>query len=145
MAGWTILHAHTAVCLFPLQHLRHKLSQATVHQIVREAVELEREFCCEALSCALVGMNAGMMSQYIEFVADRLLLALGHEKLYHSVNPFDWMEMISLQVRCGLDGHLAGGCCINRRVVHGQQTTALHVYNCEYCVTVLCCTSVAEG
>jgi ribonucleotide reductase beta subunit family protein with ferritin-like domain len=69
-----------------------------VHQIVREAVELEREFICDALSVELVGMNIGLMSQYIEFVADRLLAALGVEKLYGSFNPFDWMEMISLQV-----------------------------------------------
>jgi len=64
---------------------------------VREAVDLEREFCCEALSVALVGMNAKLMAQYIEFVADRLLVALGYEKMYRSSNPFDWMDMISLQ------------------------------------------------
>lgn len=71
--------------------------QETVHRIVGEAVDLEREFCCDALSVALVGMNAGLMSQFIEFVADRLLTALGCQKLYHVANPFDWMEMISLQ------------------------------------------------
>ena len=65
--------------------------------IVAEAVALEHEFCCEALSVSLVGMNAELMSQYIKFVADRLLVALGCEKLYHTPNPFDWMEMISLQ------------------------------------------------
>lgn len=65
---------------------------------MREAVELEHEFCCEALSCALVGMNAKLMGQYIDYVADRLLVALGYEKLYNTANPFDWMEMISLQV-----------------------------------------------
>ena len=65
--------------------------------IIAQAVELEREFVCEALSVALVGMNAGLMAQYIEFVADRLLVALGHEKLYNVQNPFDWMDMISLQ------------------------------------------------
>ena len=72
--------------------------QAEVHAIVREAVELEHEFCCEALSCALVGMNAALMGRYIEYVADRLLVALGCSKLWHADNPFDWMEMISLQV-----------------------------------------------
>lgn len=70
----------------------------TVHQIVREAVSLEQEFICEALSVELVGMNVELMSQYIEFIADRLLVALGVRKLYGSLNPFDWMEMISLQV-----------------------------------------------
>ena len=74
------------------------LLQTRVHEIVREAVELEHEFCCEALSCALVGMNAELMGQYIEYVADRLLVALRCDKLWHSANPFDWMEMISLQV-----------------------------------------------
>ncbi|CAA6668359.1 unnamed protein product [Spirodela intermedia] len=56
-----------------------------------------RDFVCDALPCALVGMNQALMAQYIEFVADRLLLALGHPKIYHAANPFDWMELISLQ------------------------------------------------
>jgi ribonucleoside-diphosphate reductase subunit M2 len=72
--------------------------QSVVHSIVREAVELEHEFCCEALSVALVGMNAQLMGQYIDYVADRLLIALGYDKLFNVPNPFDWMEMISLQV-----------------------------------------------
>ena len=65
--------------------------------IVREAVSLEREFCCEALSVSLVGINATLMAEYIEFVADRLLVALGYNKMYNTSNPFDWMDMISLQ------------------------------------------------
>ena len=73
--------------------------QETVHRIVKEAVDLEHEFCCTALPVSLVGMNAALMGQYIEYVADRLLVELGCEKLYNSLNPFDWMEMISLQVR----------------------------------------------
>lgn len=60
-------------------------------------MELEQEFCCAALSVALVGINAQLMGQYIEFVADRLLVALGCARLYDVTNPFDWMEMISLQ------------------------------------------------
>ena len=78
---------------------RWHAAQAAVHEIVADAVRLEREFCCDALSVALVGMNADLMGQYIEFVADRLLLELGCERLYHAANPFDWMEMISLQAR----------------------------------------------
>lgn len=62
-----------------------------IHRIVGEAVALEREFCCEALSVALVGMNATLMAQYIEYVADRLLTTLGCTKLYNVANPFDWM------------------------------------------------------
>ena len=60
-------------------------------------MDLEQEFCCHALSVALVGINAEMMGHYIEFVADRLLVALGYERLYNAANPFDWMELISLQ------------------------------------------------
>ncbi|KAK9825362.1 hypothetical protein WJX81_003793 [Elliptochloris bilobata] len=89
------LHTDFACLLY--SRLQHKLPQAEVHEIVADAVRLEREFCCDALSVALVGMNAGLMGQYIEFVADRLLVALGCERLYNAVNPFDWMEMISLQ------------------------------------------------
>lgn len=89
------LHTDFACHLYSL--LEHPLPQTMVHLVVGEAVELEREFCCEALSCALVGMNAELMSRYIEFVADRLLVALGYAKLYNVTNPFDWMDMISLQ------------------------------------------------
>jgi len=78
-------------------HLHNPLDQSTAHAIVGEAVQLEREFICEALSVDLIGMNAQLMGRYIEFVADRLLVALGYDKLYNDHNPFDWMEMISLQ------------------------------------------------
>ena len=60
-------------------------------------MDIEREFVCDALPVALVGMNDWLMSQYIEFVADRQLMALGHKKMYNVANPFDWMELISLQ------------------------------------------------
>jgi ribonucleoside-diphosphate reductase subunit M2 len=89
------LHTDFACHLYSLLH--NRLPTDRVHRIVGEAVALEREFCCEALSCALVGMNAALMAQYIEFVADRLLVALGHPKMFHTANPFDWMDMISLQ------------------------------------------------
>ena len=62
-----------------------------------DAVTHEKEFICEALSVDLIGMNSRMMATYIEFVADRLLVALGCPKLYNVTNPFDWMELISLQ------------------------------------------------
>merc|ERR1712216_717501 len=61
------------------------------------AVEVERAFIIDALPCGLIGMNADQMTQYIQFVADRLLTALGHPVLFHATNPFDWMELISLQ------------------------------------------------
>ncbi|CBI21347.3 unnamed protein product, partial [Vitis vinifera] len=77
--------------------LRNKLSEERVKAIVADSVDIEREFVCDALPCALVGMNSALMSQYIEFVADRLLGALGYGKMYNVSNPFDWMELISLQ------------------------------------------------
>ena len=89
------LHAEFACLLYGM--LQHKLLDARVHTIVRGAVHVERRFICESLPCALIGMNDALMTRYIEFVADRLLLALGHSSLFHSDNPFDWMEMISLQ------------------------------------------------
>ena len=66
-------------------------------EIIKEAVEIEKEFICEALPCRLVSMNSKLMSQYIEFVADRLILQIGHEKIYNVSNPFDFMEMISIE------------------------------------------------
>ncbi|KAL1531562.1 ribonucleoside-diphosphate reductase [Salvia divinorum] len=89
------LHCDFACLLYSL--LKMKLSEERVKGIVADAVEIEREFVCEALPCALVGMNGDLMSQYIEFVADRLLDSLGCGKIYNVVNPFDWMELISLQ------------------------------------------------
>ncbi|GER38910.1 ribonucleoside-diphosphate reductase small chain [Striga asiatica] len=89
------LHCDFACLLYGL--LKMKLSEERVKGIVADAVAIEREFVCDALPCALVGMNGELMSQYIEFVADRLLGALGYGKLYGVANPFDWMELISLQ------------------------------------------------
>eukprot|EP00922_Rhytidocystis_sp_ex-Travisia-forbesii_P054787 GHVS01081168.1.p1 GENE.GHVS01081168.1~~GHVS01081168.1.p1 ORF type:complete len:343 (-),score=55.33 GHVS01081168.1:456-1484(-) len=89
------LHADFACLLY--SRLKHKLPPLVVQEIIREAVIVERRFICEALPCDLIGMNSRMMSLYIEFVADRLLFALGVEKIFNVSNPFDWMEMISLQ------------------------------------------------
>merc|ERR1712099_41598 len=89
------LHAEFACLIYSM--LQHKLPDDIVHDIIRSAVEVERRFICETLSCDLIGMNSELMTRYIEFVADRLLAALGHSKLYGASNPFDWMELISLQ------------------------------------------------
>lgn len=89
------LHADFACLIY--QMLQHKLPEEIVHDIIRGAVEVERKFICDALSCDLVGMNKDLMQKYIEFVADRLLSALGHSKIFGSANPFDFMELISLQ------------------------------------------------
>jgi len=77
--------------------LQTKLPEDVVHSMIRGAVDVERKFICDALSCDLIGMNSDLMTKYIEFVADRLLTALGHSKLFGASNPFDWMELISLQ------------------------------------------------
>jgi len=89
------LHADFACLLYRM--LQNQLPEDVVHDILRGAVNAERAFICEALSCSLIGMNSELMTRYIEFVADRLATALGHTKLFGAVNPFDWMEMISLQ------------------------------------------------
>ena len=88
------LHTDFACLLF--SHLKHRPSKQAVQDVITEAVEIEQEFLTEALPCALLGMNSTLMKQYIEFVADRLLVALGNEKVYKSANPFDFMENISL-------------------------------------------------
>ena len=88
---------HTEFAVLMYHNLRDKPSPETVQEIIREAVEIEKEFITEALSCELIGMNASLMSQYIEYVADRLLQMFGVGKVYNASNPFDWMEMISVQ------------------------------------------------
>ncbi|KAI7820082.1 ferritin-like superfamily, partial [Kickxella alabastrina] len=89
------LHTDFACLLF--QHLQNPPSAELVLQIIVEAVTIEQEFLSEALPVSLIGMNAKLMCQYIEFVADRLLVALGQPKKYLSTNPFDFMDMISMQ------------------------------------------------
>jgi ribonucleoside-diphosphate reductase subunit M2 len=88
------MHTDFACLLFSLLNTRP--SKESVQAIITEAVTIEQEFLTEALPCALLGMNSGLMCQYIEFVADRLLLALGNTKVYNATNPFDFMENISL-------------------------------------------------
>lgn len=88
------LHTDFACLLF--SHLRKRAHPDTVNRIITEAVTIEQQFLTDALPCSLIGMNAKLMCQYIEFCADRLLVALGNEKAYNATNPFDWMENISL-------------------------------------------------
>lgn len=84
-------------CLLYNNHLINKLSKEKVTKIITDAVEIEAEFVTESLPVRLIGMNSDLMNQYIEFVADRLLTELGCEKVYNASNPFDFMDMISLQ------------------------------------------------
>eukprot|EP01027_Heterolobosea_sp_BB2_P009097 GEZU01013452.1.p1 GENE.GEZU01013452.1~~GEZU01013452.1.p1 ORF type:complete len:333 (-),score=121.82 GEZU01013452.1:221-1219(-) len=90
------LHCDFACLLYSMLQYT-KLPEKTVHAIVEQAVEIEKSFISEALPVDLIGMNSRLMKQYIEFVADRLLVSLGYSRLFHAQNPFDWMEMISLQ------------------------------------------------
>jgi ribonucleoside-diphosphate reductase subunit M2 len=88
------LHCEFAILLY--SKLIKKMNKSRVHEIIKEAVEIETEFICEALPCRLIGMNSQMMTQYIQFVADRLCIQLGYDKIYNVTNCFSWMEMISL-------------------------------------------------
>lgn len=90
------LHCDFA-CLLYTKHIINKLSKETVQKIITDAVDIEKEFVTDALPVKLIGMNAVMMAQYIEFVADRLLVELGNPKVYNVSNPFDFMDMINLQ------------------------------------------------
>ena len=89
------MHTDFAVMLF--KKLEKKPNKRKVYDIIKDAVEIEKEFICSALPCRLIGMNSKLMSQYIEFVADRLVQQLGFPKIYNAENPFDFMEMISLE------------------------------------------------
>jgi len=89
------LHTEFAVLLY--SKLNNKVDKGKVKDIFKEAVRIEQEFITEALPCRLVGMNSGMMSDYIEFVSDRLLVQLGYDKIWETKNPFTWMECISLE------------------------------------------------
>jgi ribonucleoside-diphosphate reductase subunit M2 len=77
--------------------LQKKINKSRIHDIIKEAVEIEIEFICDALPCRLIGMNSDLMTEYIKFVADRLCLQLGYDKIYNVANPFPFMELISLE------------------------------------------------
>jgi len=89
------LHTEFAVLLY--KKLLKKVPKKRVVEIVKDAVDIEREFICEALPCKLISMNSKLMSQYIEFVADRLMVQLGYDKIYDVTCPFDFMEQISIE------------------------------------------------
>ncbi len=89
------MHTDFAVLIYSM--LNNKLNKERVYEIIKDAVDIEKEFINNAIPCAMIGMNATLMSQYIEFVADRLLVQLGYNKLYNSDNPFDFMQLISME------------------------------------------------
>ena len=88
---------HTTFACSLYEEIVQKLPEEKVYRIIKEAVEIEKEFITESLPCNMIGMNAVLMAQYIEFVADRLLVQLGYSKVWGSANPFDFMERISLE------------------------------------------------
>ena len=88
---------HTDFACLLYGKIKNRLKKAAVNKIIKEAVKIEKNFIIKALPCELIGMNADLMSQYIEFVADRLLMQLGYPKVYNAANPFDFMERISLE------------------------------------------------
>jgi len=88
-------HCDFAILLYSM--IENKISESIIHKMFIEAVEIEKEFICESLPCSLLGMNSSLMSKYIEFVADRLLVSLKYNKIWGSVNPFDFMESISME------------------------------------------------
>jgi ribonucleotide reductase beta subunit family protein with ferritin-like domain len=89
------LHTEFAVLLY--NKLEKRINKARITEIVKEAVQIEKEFIIEALPCRLIGMNSGLMGQYIEFIADRLIVQLGYDPIYNASNPFDFMELISVE------------------------------------------------
>ena len=89
------MHTDFACLLYSM--ISNKVDNDTVNNMFKDAVEIEKEFIIESIPCAMIGMNSTLMSHYIEFVADRLLVQLGYEKIYQRENPFEFMEMISLR------------------------------------------------
>lgn len=91
------LHTEFAILLY--SKLNNKVSKARATEIIRDATEIEKSFITDSLPCRLIGMNAKLMTQYVEFVADRLCVQLGYDKIYGSHNPFDFMELISVETK----------------------------------------------
>jgi ribonucleoside-diphosphate reductase beta chain len=89
------MHCEFATLLY--SKIENRVDESIVHQIFSEAVEIEKEFITDSIPCAMIGMNANLMKQYIEFVSDRLLVQLNYSKIWKTENPFDWMELISLR------------------------------------------------
>jgi ribonucleoside-diphosphate reductase beta chain len=115
------LHCDFA-CLLYTKHIINKLSKETVQKIITDAVIIEKEFVTDALPVKLIGMNADMMGQYIEFVADRLLVELGNPKVYNVSNPFDFMDMINLQGKTNFFEKRVGE-YQKAGVLHGNEAT----------------------
>ena len=113
------LHTEFAVLLY--SKLNKKVPKEKVYTIFRDAVKIEQQFITEALPCRLVGMNSGLMCDYIEFVADRLLVQLRYDKLWGTKNPFTWMEMISLEGKTNFFEKRVGDYALANKVGMGDE------------------------
>ena len=119
------MHQDFAVLLYT-DHIRERLMEEEVHALMSDAVDHEKEFICEALPVSLIGMNAQDMAQYVEYVADRLLVQLGHSKLYHATNPFDWMALQGLELKTNFfEQRVSEYRKTGARAEEGQHTFAL--------------------
>lgn len=97
------LHTEFAILLYSM--LQNKLTQSEIHDIIKEAVEIEIEFITDSIPCQMLGMNATLMTQYIKYVADRLVVQLGYDKIYDTTNPFDFMDRIGLNLKSNFFEH----------------------------------------
>ncbi len=113
------MHTDFAVLLY--SKLNNKLSQETIYNIIGDAVRIEKEFINEAIPCALIGMNSDLMSQYIEFVADRLITQLGYDKLYNTENPFEFMQLISIENKINFFEKRVGEYSLSNVNVNGKK------------------------
>jgi len=98
-------HCKTSIQLYNDLKPEHRLEESVVCEIIEEAVNIEIVFITESISCAMLGMNADLMKQYIKYVADQLLIQLGYNKIYKTKNPFDFMENISIEVKTSFFEH----------------------------------------
>ncbi|GKY93130.1 ribonucleoside-diphosphate reductase small chain C [Mayamaea pseudoterrestris] len=130
------LHCSFACQLY--SKLERKLPERAIHALIRDAVDVEKGFICDALPVGLIGMNASLMSQYIEFVADRLLSDLGYRPLFGSKNPFDWMDMISLEGKTNFfekrvgEYQKSGVMASLSQPDHGRQTSSFNFDNVDF-------------
>ena len=91
------MHTETSIALYNDLKEEHRLDESMVREIIEEAVDIETVFITESIYCAMLGMNTDLMKQYIKFVADRLMVQLGYNKIWKAGNPFEFMEMISIE------------------------------------------------
>jgi len=106
------LHTEFAILLY--NKLNNRISKECATEIIRDATEIEKSFITDSLPCRLIGMNSKLMTQYVEFVADRLCLQLGYDKIYGSHNPFDFMELISVETKTNFFERTKFRICFNQ-------------------------------